>query len=260
MTWFLNGQQATATTAAPQCGPGTTSPASDVTDTAATLNGVINPDGTDTSYTFEYGTTAAYGNSTPVADAGAGFTGTLVQAALAGLAPSTTYFFRLDATANVGRLPTTSYGGQQQFTTVGTAVPAPTVTVTETPGPAPTETVTATPAPTVTQTVTATPAPAPTVTVTATTPGFALLTTALPNGTARAPYSATLLVSGGTPPYTWRVCNGDLPPGLRLNAATGVISGRPTRPGKYQFTITVTDSAAPARESLSERFTIAVAR
>jgi len=248
VTWFLNGQQATATTDSPHCGAGTTSPASDVTDSSATLNGVINPDGTGTSYTFEYGTTAAYGNFTPVADDGAGFTGTVVQAALAGLAPSTTYFFRLDTTASTGGVPITSYGGQQQFTTVGTAAPAPTVTVTATPAPAPTVT------------VTATPSPAPTVTVTVTPPVMTLLTTALPAGRVGVPYLATLSATGGTTPYTWLVTDGALPPGLRLDGRTGVISGRPLRACSSRVTISVTDSSRPARESLSEQYTIAIAR
>jgi len=260
VTWLLNGQQATATTGSPHCGAGTTSPASDVTDSSATLNGVINPDGTGTSYTFEYGTTAAYGNITPVADAGAGFTGTVVQAALAGLAPSTTYFFRLDTTASTGGVPVTSYGGQQQFTTAGTAAPAPTVTVTATPAPAPTVTVTATPAPAPTVTVTATPSPAPTVTVTVTPPVMTLLTTALPAGRTGAPYLATLSATGGTTPYTWLVTDGALPPGLRLDGRTGVISGRPLRACSSRVTISVTDSSRPARESLSEQYTIAIAR
>jgi len=261
--WLLNGQAANAYTGAQQCDQGTTSPVSDVTDTAATLNGVITPGGTDTSYFFEYattplppnftlnGTTPSYGPVTGTADGGAGMRPETVQAALTGLAPSTTYYYRVDTRYFLpGNLQVTVQGQQEQFSTAATPAPAPTVT----------QTVTATPAPAPTVTVTATPAPAPTVTVTATAPGLALLTTALPAGKAGASYSATLSASGGTPPYTWRVSHGDLPPGLRLNQETGLISGRPTRPGKYEFTITVTDSAAPARESLSEQYAITIAR
>jgi hypothetical protein len=263
--WILNGQTVEVNTGSPQCAPGTTSPASDVTDSSVTLNGVVLHNGTDAEYTFEYGTTTDYGNSTTLTDAGAGYSAEVVQAALTGLDPSTTYYFRLDTTTSyAGGLSATSDGAQQQFTTAATPGPAPTVTqtVTQTPAPGPTVTVTATPAPapTVTQTVTATPAPAPTVTVTATAPGFTLLTTTLPDGTAGAAYSAQLSASGGTPPYTWRASDDDLPPGLRLNRTTGLISGRPTRPGKYEVEITVTDSASPARESLSEHYTITIAR
>jgi len=231
VSWVLNGQVATASTASPQCDPGTTTPASDLTDTAATLNGVVNPNGTDVTYTFEYGTTTAYGSSTTTADAGAGDAATVVQAALTGLAPATTYYYRLDTTTTYpgGTGQVTVDGAQRQFTTEATPAPAPTVTVT----------------------VTATPTVAP---------GFTLNTKALPAGDIRVPYSATLTASGGTGPYTWQVIDGYLPSGLRLDRQTGVLSGRPKEPGTYRVTIVVTDSSAPAKESLSEQYTIKITR
>ena len=215
--WVLNGQVVSAYTGAPQCAPGTTSPASGVSATAATLNGVITPGGTDTSYTFEYGTTTAYGSTTSAADAGSGDSGELVQAALTGLSPSTTYYFRLDTTASYpngagGTFTATSDGAQQSFTTPAVVVPP-----------------------------------------------LTLVTTALPAGTVGTPYSASLSAIGGTPPYTWRVTGGALPSGLRLNKSTGVISGTPRVGGSRQITITVTDSAAPARASLTETYNISIA-
>ncbi|HEX9548477.1 MAG TPA: putative Ig domain-containing protein, partial [Acidimicrobiales bacterium] len=57
--------------------------------------------------------------------------------------------------------------------------------------------------------------------------------------------SATLAASGGPTPYTWSASG--LPPGLSLAAATGVISGSPTRRGIYNVKVTVTDSANPAQ-------------
>jgi len=41
-----------------------TNPASHVTNTGARLNGIVNPDGLSTTYYFEWGTTASYGNTT----------------------------------------------------------------------------------------------------------------------------------------------------------------------------------------------------
>jgi hypothetical protein len=67
-----------STATSPQCTPGITTPATGVSGTAATLNGVINPGGTDTTYTFEYGTTTALGTATTVTDAGSGETAELV--------------------------------------------------------------------------------------------------------------------------------------------------------------------------------------
>jgi Putative Ig domain len=46
------------------------------------------------------------------------------------------------------------------------------------------------------------------------------------------------------PPVHWRVDNGTLPPGLKLEA-NGVLHGEATRPGEYGFTLSVTDSSVP---------------
>ena len=80
----------------------------------------------------------------------------------------------------------------------------------------------------------------------AVTSGFAVTTTSLPGATIGTAYSQTLAASGGTAPYTWSVSVGALPAGLRLAAATGVISGTPTTAGTASFTVTATDSATPA--------------
>ena len=71
--------------------------ASGVTQTAATLRGQVDPNGTVTAYRFEYGTSDAYGSTTTVADAGAGQAPVAVSAGVASLAPATTYHYRLVA-------------------------------------------------------------------------------------------------------------------------------------------------------------------
>jgi hypothetical protein len=93
-----------------------TGAATAVTQTAATLSGVIDPQGWATTYHFEYGTSTAYGQDWPTLDVSAGD--------LAGeqsfsvyterLQPSTTYHYRLVATNGGG----TSYGADQTFTTL----------------------------------------------------------------------------------------------------------------------------------------------
>ena len=117
--WVVNGVTVTARTTSPLCTNGATAPASDLGTSSATLNGVVTPEGQDTTYGFEYGTSASLGTSTMTQDAGSGTQPQLVQAALTGLTPSTQYFYRLDTTS-----PTTgtSHGQTEKFTT---PAPAP---------------------------------------------------------------------------------------------------------------------------------------
>ena len=70
-----------------------TGKATQVTRTGAVLNGSIDGDGEPAKYRFEWGTSEALGQSTPVLDTGEGED--LVSAALSELHPSTTYFFRI---------------------------------------------------------------------------------------------------------------------------------------------------------------------
>jgi hypothetical protein len=71
----------------------------------------------------------------------------------------------------------------------------------------------------------------------------------LPQGVVGASYSGSFSVSGGTSPYTWNVASGQLPPGLSVAAATGVISGTPTSAGNYSFAIQVTDSGSSVQSA-----------
>jgi hypothetical protein len=68
----------------------------------ATLHGSVTPNLKATSYRFEYGPTTGYGSSTASQGAGAGATPVPASAALADLAPATTYHYRLVASNGDG--------------------------------------------------------------------------------------------------------------------------------------------------------------
>jgi hypothetical protein len=71
--------------------------------------------------------------------------------------------------------------------------------------------------------------------------------TPLPDGLAGIPYSQVLTASGGVTPYSWSIQNGALPAALKLNAATGAITGTPAAAGgPASVTFKVTDSTQPA--------------
>lgn len=91
--------------------------AAERTETGAVLNGTVNPAGLQTSYHFEYGTTAAYGSRVPLANelpAGNQRKPRSVSAAIDGLQPGTTYHYRLVAENAIGE----TNGDDKTFTTI----------------------------------------------------------------------------------------------------------------------------------------------
>ncbi|HMV87962.1 MAG TPA: putative Ig domain-containing protein [Blastocatellia bacterium] len=70
-------------------------------------------------------------------------------------------------------------------------------------------------------------------------PAISINPATLPNGGVNAAYNQTLSGSGGTAPYTFAVTGGALPNGLSLSAA-GALTGAPTAPGTFNFTVQAT--------------------
>src|SRR4029079_7863080 len=91
----------------------TTGSATAVAAAGATLGGSVNPFLRTASYHFDFGTTDAYGSSTPAQSAGAGAAPGAGSADVAGLSPSTAYHYRLVASNGDG----TTIGADQAFTT-----------------------------------------------------------------------------------------------------------------------------------------------
>jgi hypothetical protein len=111
--------------------------------------------------------------------------------------------------------------------------------------------------------------PAPFFSITVQAPQPLLISTPSPlaTGSTATAYSATLNATGGVPPYTWTVIQGQLPAGLTLSTlanGTGTITGTPILATVANFKLQVADSAvnpangnpAPATNSAPFQITI----
>ena len=109
-----NGVDITFTTSS-DAPSATTGAATGVSNAGATLNGVVNAKGSSTTVTFEYGTDTSYG-TTVTADQSpvTGSTDTAVSKTIGGLAPDTTYHYRVVVVNAVG----TTNGVDITFTTL----------------------------------------------------------------------------------------------------------------------------------------------
>jgi putative Ig domain-containing protein len=87
-----------------------------------------------------------------------------------------------------------------------------------------------------------------------------ITTSTLPKGSAQSAYHASLVASGGTSPYIWKIQSGQvLPKGLSLESSTGTISGKPMASGQAGLIFTVTDSSQPVAKTATASLTIEIA-
>ena len=84
-----------------------------------------------------------------------------------------------------------------------------------------------------------------------------IITTSLPNGTKKKPYSTALVARGGKAPYHWTVASGKLPTGIAINK--GTLAGTPTVKGSFTFTLQVVDSTLPHHELVKQKYTLVIA-
>jgi hypothetical protein len=91
----------------------TSGPAASITPSSATLNGKVDPNGKQTTYFFQIGTTRLYGVNTAETPAGAGRKPANVAVPVGELAPATRYHYRLVARNSDGQ----RVGADRTFTT-----------------------------------------------------------------------------------------------------------------------------------------------
>ena len=99
----------------------TTGGSTGVTSSTARVSGTANDNGAATTCQFRYGTSAAYGNSTPVQIIAAGAGATSLSATLSGLAAATTYDYQLSCGNSAG----STSGANATFTTAAPPATAP---------------------------------------------------------------------------------------------------------------------------------------
>ena len=83
----------------------------------------------------------------------------------------------------------------------------------------------------------------------------------LPDGRVDEAYYVLLWANLKTPPYSWRISDGSLPPGLDLTLSqmttTATITGKPLMAGTSIFELIVSDSSTPS-QTVTRRYTIPV--
>lgn len=109
----LHGPTARAAPAA----SATTLPATFVNSTSAVLNGTIDTRGQETEWQFQYGSTTAYGRTTPLGAIPPGQRVFHVSASITGLKPNTRYHFRLLAITGISPYMETDDGADRNFKT-----------------------------------------------------------------------------------------------------------------------------------------------
>jgi hypothetical protein len=223
------------------------------TQSPITVTGLTN----GTAYTFTVTATNGVGTSspsgasnsvTPTAPATAPDPPTNVSAT-AGNGSATVTF---TPPANDGGSPITSYTVTANDGTTKTDTQSPTTITGLTNGTGYTFTVTAA------NSIGTSPPSAPSNSVTPTAPPTLAVGAPPTFGVAGIAYSYQLTATGGTAPYTWKLATGSLPTGLKLSATKGTLTGTPTAAGSWTFSLKVTDSSTPTKQTATAPMTMQI--
>ena len=84
-----------------------------------------------------------------------------------------------------------------------------------------------------------------------------ITTSSLPNGIAGSAYDTRFLAEGGRLPYAWKIVEGDLPPGVELEARSGALQGIPTSAGEFHFSVALEDATEP-RNAVQRKYTLII--
>ncbi|OGU12053.1 MAG: hypothetical protein A2075_18620 [Geobacteraceae bacterium GWC2_58_44] len=81
----------------------------------------------------------------------------------------------------------------------------------------------------------------------------------LPNSRLNQPYHANVRAQLGTPPYSWRIASGTLPPGITLGQDAGIatLQGTAQTAGSYALELEVSDNGTPVQQ-VSRSYTVIV--
>ena len=85
-----------------------------------------------------------------------------------------------------------------------------------------------------------------------------ITTSPLPNSQAGIQFQATLTAVGGVQPYQWSIVSGTLPSGFLLDGASGMLSGKPSLGGPFDFVVRVSDSSVAKPQTAMKTFTLSV--
>jgi M6 family metalloprotease-like protein len=72
-----------------------------------------------------------------------------------------------------------------------------------------------------------------------------------PRAIVGRPYQDRLVATGGTGSIAWAVTSGALPPGVTLASGTGILSGEPTKEGRFEFTVSATSGSVTTVRSFA---------